>query len=54
LWLGKRENVIILKLRGVGKMWLKRILISIGILAAVGAGSFILYNVAYAVGDVAG
>jgi hypothetical protein len=35
-------------------MWLKRILISIGILAAVGAGSFILYNVAYAVGDVAG
>lgn len=35
-------------------MWLKRILISIGILAAVGTGSFILYNVAYAVGDADG
>jgi hypothetical protein len=35
-------------------MWLKRILISIGILAAVGAGSFILYNVAYTVGDATG
>ena len=35
-------------------MWLKRILISIGILAAVGGGGFILYNVAYAVGDANG
>jgi hypothetical protein len=35
-------------------MWLKRILISIGIVAVVGAGSFILYNVAYSVGDAAG
>ncbi|MCJ7426752.1 MAG: hypothetical protein MUO17_06485 [Dehalococcoidales bacterium] len=35
-------------------MWLKRIFISIGILAAVGGGGFILYNVAYAVGDAAG
>jgi hypothetical protein len=35
-------------------MWLKRILISIGILAAVGGGGFILYNVAYAVGDAVG
>jgi len=35
-------------------MWLKRILISIGILAAVGGGGFILYNVAYAVGDADG
>jgi len=35
-------------------MWLKRILISIGILVAVGAGGFILYNVAYAVGDATG
>lgn len=35
-------------------MWLGRILISIGILAAVGAGGFILYNVAYGIGDVDG
>jgi hypothetical protein len=35
-------------------MWLKRIFISIGILAAVGGGGFILYDVAYAVGDAAG
>jgi hypothetical protein len=35
-------------------MWLKRIFISIGILAAVGGGGFILYNVAYAVGDAVG
>jgi len=35
-------------------MWLKRILISIGIMAAVGVGGFILYNVAYAVGDATG
>lgn len=35
-------------------MWLKRIFISIGILAAVGGGGFILYNVAYVVGDAAG
>jgi hypothetical protein len=35
-------------------MWLKRILISICIVVAVGAGGFILYNVAYAVGDADG
>jgi hypothetical protein len=35
-------------------MWLKRILISIGILAALGAGGFVLYNAAYAFGDVDG
>jgi hypothetical protein len=35
-------------------MWLKRILISIGIAAAVGAGGFVLYNTAYAVGDANG
>ncbi len=35
-------------------MWLKRILVSIAILAAVGGGGFILYNVAYTVGDVNG
>jgi len=35
-------------------MWLKRILISIGILAAVGGGGFILYSAAYVAGDAAG
>ncbi len=35
-------------------MWLKRILVSIAILAAVGGGGFILYNVAYTVGDANG
>ena len=34
--------------------WIKRIFISIGILVLVGAGSFVLYNVAYAIGDAAG
>ncbi len=35
-------------------MWLKRVLISVIILAVVGGGGFILYNVAYSVGDAAG
>ncbi len=35
-------------------MWLRRILISIGILAAVGGGGFILYNAAYVAGDASG
>ncbi len=35
-------------------MWLKRILITIIILAAVGGGGFILYNVAYDLGDADG
>lgn len=34
--------------------WIKRILIPTGILVVVGLGSFVLYNVAYAVGDAAG
>jgi len=34
--------------------WIKRVFISIGILVLVGAGSFVLYNVAYAIGDTAG
>lgn len=35
-------------------MWLRRILVSICIVVAVSAGGFILYNVAYAVGDADG
>ena len=35
-------------------MWLKRILIAVFILAAVGGGGFILYNVAYVAGDADG
>jgi hypothetical protein len=35
-------------------MWLRRVLIVIGILAALGAGGYILYNAAYTVGDAAG
>jgi hypothetical protein len=35
-------------------MWLKRILISICILAAVGGGGFILYSAAYTAGDASG
>jgi hypothetical protein len=35
-------------------MWLKRILISIGIAAVVGGGGFVLYNTAYAAGDASG
>lgn len=35
-------------------MWLKRILLIVGILAALGGGGFILYNVAYTVGDANG
>jgi hypothetical protein len=35
-------------------MWLKRILLIVGILAAVGGGGFILYNAAYTVGDANG
>lgn len=34
--------------------WIKRVFISMGILVLVGAGSFVLYNVAYAIGDAAG
>jgi hypothetical protein len=34
--------------------WIKRILISIAILALVGIGGFVLYHVAYATGDAAG
>jgi len=34
--------------------WIKRIFISMGILVLVSAGSFVLYNVAYAIGDAAG
>jgi hypothetical protein len=35
-------------------MWLRRILMITGILAALGAGGYILYNAAYTVGDAAG
>jgi hypothetical protein len=35
-------------------MWFRRILMIIGILAALGAGAYILYNAAYTVGDAAG
>jgi hypothetical protein len=35
-------------------MWLRRTLMIIGILAALGAGGYILYNAAYTVGDAAG
>ena len=35
-------------------MWLKRVLISVAILAVVGGGGYILYNAAYAVGDAVG
>jgi len=34
--------------------WIKRIFIPMGILVLVSAGSFVLYNVAYAIGDAAG
>ena len=34
--------------------WIKRILMSMAILALVGIGGFVLYNVAYAIGDAAG
>lgn len=35
-------------------MWLKTVLIIIGVVAVVGVGGYILYNVAYTVGDAAG
>lgn len=35
-------------------MWLRRILMIIGILAALGASGYILYNAAYTIGDAAG
>jgi hypothetical protein len=35
-------------------MWLRRTLIIIGILTALGAGGYILYNAAYTIGDAAG
>ena len=34
--------------------WIKRIIIPVAIVAAAGIGGFVLYNVAYAVGDSAG
>ena len=35
-------------------MWLRRVLMTIAILAVVGAGGYVLYNVAYGIGDAAG
>jgi len=41
--------------KGVNRMkWLKRIFISIGILALICLGGYIVYNVAYAMGEAAG